>query len=84
MVNLKLQVPFYQKNFPNKIIYRHSMHLTHLQDGNTKVKFLLEKFMYDPKPTEKKGPDPDPKKIGSTTLLETYIYILCIYIQRTK
>ncbi len=25
MVNLKLQVPFYQKNFPNKLIYRHSM-----------------------------------------------------------
>ncbi len=78
MVNLKLQVPFYQKNFPNKLIQYIVIvcNLTHLQDGNTKEKFMLrilEKINVGSETNWKvrSGSRPEKNHSGSTTLLET-------------
>ncbi len=46
MLNLKLLIPFYQKNCPKKLIQYQVIicYLTHLQDGNTKIIFMLRKL----------------------------------------
>jgi hypothetical protein len=53
MLKLKVKIPFYQNKISLKCLYLVIIcNLTHLQDGKTKVEFMLrilEKIVYDPK-----------------------------------
>jgi hypothetical protein len=65
MLNLTNIDSFFQKNSPKKLIYRRNMQPETITRREYKGKIYVKnnKFMYDPKQSEKSDPDPDPKKI---------------------
>ena len=69
MLNLKITIPFYQKNIPKKLISNHNMQPNTLKRRKYKGKIYV-KIILDPEPIyPKQVSDPKPiEKNGSTTL----------------
>ncbi len=76
MLNLEIQIPFYKKKFPKKLLSRHKMQSNTLARREYKDKCIMnisKKSLQDPKqdtdpdtdprPTVKQDQDPDQKKI---------------------